>query len=303
MEPFTPTHIPVLPKEILEYFHQIENLENPIFLDGTAGEGGHGELILKEFATAKLILNDRDPAMLARASQRLSSYSERFFPIEGNFSDINAKDLKEKFGFFKFDGILLDLGISTFHLVGSDRGFSFKKDEYLDMRLDENSKLTAFEVLNKYKAEKLSQIFREYGEENWTKKIVEKILLVRKKNPIRTTLDLAKLVESVIPRKFWPDKTHPSFRVFQAVRIEVNHELEHIKKGLENLSHLLNSGGILCVISFHSLEDRIVKQAFKEKQRCEMFRIITKKPVTTGEEEIKSNPSSRSAKLRVLKAK
>ena len=302
MEEFRPTHIPVLPKEILEYFHLIENQTNPVFLDGTAGERGHSELILKEFPSAKLILNDRDSIMLTRASERLKNFSGRFFPLEGNFSDVSTTEIEERIGFPKVDGILLDLGISTFHLTSSERGFSFKNEEYLDMRLDENGKLTAFEVLNKYKAEKLSQIFREYGEENWTKKIVEKILLVRKKNPIRTTLDLAKLVESVIPRKFWPDKTHPSFRVFQAVRIEVNNELGHIKSGIENLSSLLNSGGILCVISFHSLEDRIVKQVFKEKMRDGLFSILTKKPITPTEEEIKVNPSSRSAKLRVLKA-
>ncbi|HRG47368.1 MAG TPA: 16S rRNA (cytosine(1402)-N(4))-methyltransferase RsmH [Leptospiraceae bacterium] len=302
MEEFKPTHIPVLPKEILEYFGQIENQENPIFLDGTAGEGGHSELILKEFQSAKLVLNDRDSIMLARATERLSAFQGRFYPLEGNFSEVDATDLEERTGKGKVDGILLDLGISTFHLTSSERGFSFKNEEYLDMRLDETGKLTAYDVLNKYKAEKLSQIFREYGEENWTKKIVEKILLVRKKNPIRTTLDLAKLVESVIPRKFWPDKTHPSFRVFQAVRIEVNNELGHIKDGIENLTNLLEKGGILCVISFHSLEDRIVKQVFREKSKDEMFSILTKKPITPSEEEMKINPSSRSAKLRVLKA-
>ncbi len=302
MENFKPTHIPVLPKEILEYFHEIQNKDIPTFLDGTAGEGGHSELILKEFPTAKLVLNDRDSIMLYRASTRLGAFSGRFFPLEGNFSEVEAIDLEDRIGSSKVDGILLDLGISTYHLTSSERGFSFKNEEYLDMRLDEGGKLTAYEVLNKYKAEKLSQIFREYGEENWTKKIVEKILLVRKKNPIRTTLDLAKLVESVIPRKFWPDKTHPSFRVFQAVRIEVNNELGHIREGIENLSNLLNKGGILCVISFHSLEDRIVKQVFREKSKGEMFSILTKKPITPGEEELKVNPSSRSAKLRVLKA-
>jgi 16S rRNA (cytosine1402-N4)-methyltransferase len=302
MTEFKPTHIPVLPKEILDYFHEIGTKENLFFLDGTAGEGGHSELILKEFANAKLILNDRDSIMLARASNRLANFSERIFPLEGNFSEITEDDIISKIGNNKIDGILLDLGISTFHLIGSERGFSFKNEEYLDMRLDESTKLTAFEVLNKYKAEKLSQIFREYGEENWTKKIVEKILLVRKKNPIRTTVDLAKLVESVIPRKFWPDRTHPSFRVFQAIRIEVNNELGHIRKGLESLGNLLNPGGILCVISFHSLEDRIVKQVFKERDSTGMFEILTKKPIVPSDEEIKANPSSRSAKLRVLKA-
>lgn len=302
MGDFKPTHIPVLPKEIIEYFSQIENKESPIFLDGTAGEGGHSELILNAFPNAKIILNDRDSIMLARASERLEPYIGKFFPLEGNFSEVESTQIEERVGSSQVDGILLDLGISTFHLTSSERGFSFKNEEYLDMRLDEGAKLTAFDVLNKYKAEKLSQIFREYGEENWTKKIVEKILLVRKKNPIRTTLDLAKLVESVIPRKFWPDKTHPSFRVFQALRIEVNNELGHIRDGIENLIPILRNGGILCVISFHSLEDRIVKQVFKEKSKDGMFEIITKKPIIPTEEEIKINPSSRSAKLRVLKS-
>ncbi len=291
-----------MPEEIISYFTELGRENEIRFIDGTAGEGGHTQILLEHFPNSKVLLNDRDSIMLERASERLKKYLDRVFLREGNFSEILSKDIEEAFQTQKVNGILLDLGISTFHLIGRERGFSFKTNENLDMRLDESGRLTAFDVVNKYKAEKLSQIFREYGEENWTKKIVEKIVLVRRKKPIQTTQELAKIVESVIPRKFWPDKTHPSFRIFQAIRIEVNDELGHIKKGLEALLNLLDKDGIFCVISFHSLEDRIVKQVFREKSKDGKFEILTKKPILPKEEEIKQNPSSRSAKLRVIKA-
>ncbi|HMV45089.1 MAG TPA: 16S rRNA (cytosine(1402)-N(4))-methyltransferase RsmH [Leptospiraceae bacterium] len=302
MTDFQLTHVSVMPEEIISYFTELGRENEIRFIDGTAGEGGHTQILLEHFPNSKVLLNDRDSIMLERASERLKKYLDRVFLREGNFSEILSKDIEEAFQTQKVNGILLDLGISTFHLIGRERGFSFKTNENLDMRLDESGRLTAFDVVNKYKAEKLSQIFREYGEENWTKKIVEKIVLVRRKKPIQTTQELAKIVESVIPRKFWPDKTHPSFRIFQAIRIEVNDELGHIKKGLEALLNLLDKDGIFCVISFHSLEDRIVKQVFREKSKDGKFEILTKKPILPKEEEIKQNPSSRSAKLRVIKA-
>lgn len=297
----TPVHLPVLPVEILKSFETISKEEKSFFLDGTGGEGGHTKLILENFPKSIVLINDRDKVMLSRCKERLENFKERVLFREGIFSEIDSSELKE-LGIESLDGILLDFGISTFHLKSSERGFSFKKEEFLDMRLSLDTKLTAFEVVNGYSSAKLNQIFREYGEENWALKIVDKILEIRKKKKIETTFELAKLVESVIPRKFWQAKTHPSFRIFQAIRIEVNKELEHIEKALKNLPYLLKPGGIISVISFHSLEDRISKNCFKELERTDKFEIITKKPIFPTEKEVNDNFASRSAKLRILKA-
>jgi 16S rRNA (cytosine1402-N4)-methyltransferase len=296
-----PIHIPVLPEEVLISFGSISKDKKSFFLDCTAGEGGHSKLILENFPKAKILLNDRDYVMLEKAKERVNEFSDRVFFREGIFSEITESTLEE-FEIEKFDAILIDFGISTFHLKESERGFSFKKDEFLDMRLSHGQKLTAFEVVNEYSSRKLTQIFREYGEENWTLKIVDKLIESRRKKKLETTFELAKLVECVIPRKFWQAKTHPSFRIFQAIRIEVNNELEHIKKALVNLPKLLNNNGILSVISFHSLEDRIAKNSFKELERTDKFEIITKKPIYPSSEEVEKNFASRSARLRILKA-
>jgi 16S rRNA (cytosine1402-N4)-methyltransferase len=288
----------VLVKEVLDYFASLPN--DSSFLDCTAGEGGHSEAILQKFTDSKILLNDRDSIMLERATERLSPYKDRIFPNLAKFSDLSKETLPENFP-KEVDGILLDFGISTYHLVQSGRGFSFKHEEPLDMRLSTEQKLTAREVLNKYNYEKLFKIFREYGEENWTKKILEKLIVQRRKKFLETTTDLAKLVESAIPRKFWPEKTHPSFRIFQAVRIEVNSELDLIQTALRNLPYLLKKEGVMIAISFHSLEDRIVKTEFKELEKTNQFEIMTKKPILPSEEEILLNFASRSAKLRAIK--
>ncbi len=293
------THYPVLLKEVIQSFESLRGKKDLFFLDCTAGEGGHSLAILNEFPDSRILLNDRDSVMLERSKIRLQDFKSRCFFLEGLFSEID-KSIFEEIETNSFDGILLDFGISTFHLKDSERGFSFKNNEFLDMRLSIEQKLTAYEVINKYSSVKLNEIFRKYGEENWTLKIVDKILLDRKKTPIKTTLDLAKLVESVIPRKFWPDKTHPSFRVFQALRIEVNSELDSIQNALHKLPTLLSPNGILSAISFHSLEDRIVKNTFKELEKDSHFKVLTKKPIVPSDEEIELNFPSRSAKLRIL---
>ncbi len=297
----TPVHLPVLPFEVLKSFETISKEEKSFFLDGTGGEGGHSKLILDNFPNSRVLINDRDEVMLLRCKERLKDYKDRVLFREGIFSEITFSELAE-FDIINLNGILLDFGISTFHLKDSERGFSFKKNEFLDMRLSLEQKLTAFEVVNNYSSAKLNQIFREYGEENWALKIVDKIIEIRKKKKIETTSELAKLVESVIPKKFWQAKTHPSFRIFQAIRIEVNKELDHIKKALMNLPVLLKPNGIITVISFHSLEDRISKNCFKELERTDKFEIITKKPILPTEKEVNENFASRSAKLRILKA-
>lgn len=301
MEKFIPVHVPVLKREIIGYFSQIPKKETLYFLDGTAGEGGHSELILSHFKNAKLIMIDRDPEMLERSVKRVDAFKDRIHPMNLIFSEFMPSEIEEFTKGNKLDGILLDLGISTYHFEQSNRGFTLKKEEPLDMRLSPDSKISAKEVVNKYKAEKLLEIFREYGEENWALKIVDKIVAARRQKPIQTTLELAKLVEATIPRKFWPDKGHPAFRVFQAIRIEVNNELFHIKKGIEKLLPFLEVNGIFCVIAFHSLEDRIVKNCFKAVEG-KGFEPLTKKPVTPTDQEITLNNASRSAKLRVVRA-
>jgi 16S rRNA (cytosine1402-N4)-methyltransferase len=294
-----PVHIPVLKTEILNYFSQIQG-ENLIFLDGTAGEAGHSLAILENIPNSRVLLVDRDEFMLERAKRRLANFQGRFFPLLSNFSEIDQESLAE-LQIEKLDGILLDFGISTFHIKNSDRGFSFQSDEPLDMRLSP-SKKTAADILRTYDEKHLEQIFLNYGEENWSRKIAANIVETRRQNPILRTKDLNQLIEKTIPRKFWPPKVHPAFRIYQALRIEVNGELDHIKIALENLPKLLNHSGILQAISFHSLEDRITKQTLKQLAESGDYRILTKKPISATDEEIKMNPASRSAKLRVLEA-
>lgn len=272
-----------------------------LFLDGTAGEGGHSLLFLKEFPNSKVILCDRDPVMLSRAMARIDEFKSRVVPIETNFSEIDSSLLQSHGVLEAPQGILLDLGISTFHLFHSGRGFSFREAEPLDMRLSPNAGLSAQDVLNTYSKDKLMHIFYTYGEERWSKKIVEVIVDRRKRNSISSASELADLVSKIIPRKFWPPGRHPATRIFQALRIEVNQELAHIEKGLDSLLHLLRLGGVIQVISFHSLEDRIVKNAFRDYAKQNGFELLTKKPILPSEEETNENPASRSAKLRVLR--
>ncbi|MBW0435923.1 16S rRNA (cytosine(1402)-N(4))-methyltransferase RsmH [Leptospira yasudae] len=297
-----PVHYSVQGKEILQIFTENFSKEDPVlFLDGTAGEGGHSLLFLKEFSNSKVILCDRDPVMLSRAMARIDEFKNRVIPIETNFSEIDSSLLQSHGVAEAPQGILLDLGISTFHLFHSGRGFSFREAEPLDMRLSPSAGLSAEDVLNTYSKDKLMHIFYTYGEERWSKKIAEVIVDRRKQNSISSTSELADLVSKIIPRKFWPPGRHPATRIFQALRIEVNQELAHIEKGLDSLLHLLRLGGVIQVISFHSLEDRIVKNAFRDYAKQNGFELLTKKPILPSEEETKENPASRSAKLRVLR--
>ncbi|TGN18614.1 16S rRNA (cytosine(1402)-N(4))-methyltransferase RsmH [Leptospira idonii] len=293
-------HIPVLPQEVLSLLSQTTSSSPGWFLDGTAGEGGHSRLILEQFPQAKLILVDRDSVMLARALQNLESHRSRVFPFQMNFSEIDRSILEEA-GCPGLDGVLVDLGVSLFHFLHSGRGFTFKQEEPLDMRLEPQfGNKTAADVVNYSSVIQLKKIFWDYGEERWALKIANNIVQVRHKNKFETNLDLAKLVEASIPRKFWPKEAHPATRIFQALRIEVNQELEHADKGIRSLASLLLPGGVIACISFHSLEDRIVKWAFRDLQANEDFSILTKKPILPTDEEIRSNRASRSAKLRGL---
>lgn len=277
----------------------MENPDPKWILDGTAGEGGHSKLILETFPNANLILVDRDQIMLARAKAVLGD-SPRIYPFQMNFSEIDQKFL-DGIGCPGLDGALVDLGVSLFHFLHSGRGFTFKNEEPLDMRLEPNlGNKTAADVVNYSSILHLKKVFWEYGEERWALKVANNIVQTRHKKKFETNVDLAKLVEASIPRKFWPKDSHPATRIFQALRIEVNEELEHAKKGIHQISNLLSPGGVFVCISFHSLEDRVVKWSFRSLKEEGPFNILTKKPVLPTEEEIRQNRASRSAKLRVI---
>ena len=288
-------HQPVLTQEILNIILQFfAKNQAVLFIDGTTGEGGHSEFFFKEFSQSKGILLDRDKNMLEIAKKRLHSYQKQIL----YFQNSNFAKLKLSTG-IKANFILADLGISSYHYKISQRGFGFQKEEELDMRLEsENQNLTAQRIINFYPPHKLLHIFYEYGEESWSKKIVETIITHRKKNPIQSTFQLADLICRTIPKKFWKKNFHPATKIFQALRIEVNQELQHIQEGIPHLFEHLLENGLLFVISFHSLEDRIIKKYFKKLEQ--QYKLLTKKPIKPQKQEKINNPASRSAKLRVI---
>ncbi|MCG6148967.1 16S rRNA (cytosine(1402)-N(4))-methyltransferase RsmH [Leptospira levettii] len=297
-------HIPVLPNEVISLLQQAQNPNPMWFLDGTAGEGGHSKLILKSFPEAKLILIDRDAVMLERAKKEIQKEIgslDRVHAFQMNFSEVD-RTLLEEVGCSGLDGALVDLGVSLFHFLHSGRGFTFKNEEPLDMRLEPQvGQKTAADVVNYSSVLHLKKVFWEYGEERWALKIANNIVQSRHKKKFETNTDLVKLVEASIPRKFWPKESHPATRIFQALRIEVNEELVHAEKGIRSLANCLQIGGVLTCISFHSLEDRIVKWTFRDLKATNEFEILTKKPILPTDQEIKENRASRSAKLRGLR--
>jgi 16S rRNA (cytosine1402-N4)-methyltransferase len=299
-------HEPVLLEETVA---ALAPAEGKTIVDGTLGGGGHSGALLA--AGARVIAIDQDPAALNFAGKRLAEFGDRFQPVRGTFA--NAAQLLDGLGISKIDGALLDLGVSSHQLDPPERGFSFQSDGPLDMRLDPNGPITAADLVNTMSPEQLERIFREFGEESGARKVAAKLARERMVRPFTTTLELAEAVESVIPRR---SGTHPATRVFQALRIAVNRELEALEQGLEQLTARLAPGGIFAVITFHSLEDRIVKTFFKHRcteflDRPEwpaprrnpdfLFQPLTRKPVTASAAEEKRNPRSRSAKLRAVK--
>ncbi|WP_448587762.1 16S rRNA (cytosine(1402)-N(4))-methyltransferase RsmH [Thermocrinis sp.] len=280
-------HKPVLLEEAVEL---LLGSGGKVFVDCTVGLGGHAKRILEKNSQAFLIGIDRDPFALELAKENLRDFEGRFSLYKANYSDFDLV-LKEE-GVDLVDGFLFDLGVSMYQLK-SPRGFSFQRDEPLDMRMDPEEKLTAYEVVNKYPEKELERIIREYGEERKARAIAKAIVLRRSRKPIETTKELADLVASVVKRH---GRLHPATKTFQAIRIEVNKELDHLKKALWKTPGYLRSGGRLVVISFHSLEDRIVKTFFRE--HAHQLKILTKKPITPKKEEVMQNPASRSAKLR-----
>lgn len=269
---------------------------NPIqggtYVDATIGPGGHSEAILTLIGTeGKLIGIDRDNEALRIVQGKLSD--KRVILRKGNFSDM--ENLLNKEGITEVDGILFDLGISMVQMKDIERGLSFISDKRLDMRMDREQPLSAWDVVNRYPVKELEKIFREFGEERLSRKIAEAIIRQRRIRPIDTCSVLSEIVERVYGRR---GRVHPATKTFQALRIEVNKELEELQKGLDSSIRIMKKCGRLCVISYHSLEDRIVKHFIARSSKEGSLRVITKKPLTPGPEEIRLNPSSRSAKLR-----
>ncbi len=288
----------------------LECKDGKIYVDCTLGGGGHSELILKRISpNGKLIAFDIDDEAIAHSKERLKNYSNLTI-VKSSYTNIKYE--LEKLGINKITGgVLLDLGASYHQLTKAERGFSFSKNAPLDMRFDMQADFSAYDVVNTYKEDDLVRIFSEYGEERFSKRIAKKIVEVRSKKKIQTTGELADLIISATPKI--KSHIHPATRVFQAIRIEVNNELKNVNNVLADILELLDVGGIISIISFHSLEDRIVKRFFKHeslKCRCnEMIckcpppkiELVNRKPIVASEEEIKENPPSRSAKLRVAR--
>ena len=301
-------HIPVLLKECIE---GLNIKENGIYVDGTLGGAGHSIEILKKLKNGLLIGIDRDKQALKAAQEKLSEFKNVEY-VYGNHDDI--KEILENLQIDKVDGILLDLGVSSYQLDEATRGFSYMKDSSLDMRMDLSSELTAKKVVNTYSEEKLADIFFRYGEEKFAKRIARRICEVRNKKEIETTQELVKIIEEAVPKNN-KKEGHPAKKVFQAIRIEVNDELNPLYNTVKNCIDVLKPGGRLCIITFHSLEDRAVKEAYVDAQgKCtcppglpycvcgykSIGKIITKKPILPTKEETIENSRAKSAKLRIF---
>ncbi len=294
----------------------IENLnirKDLIYVDGTLGGGGHSYHILKKLnGTGMLIGIDRDKDALNAATAKLSEFSN-FQTVHDNHANIIS--ILKELDISGVDGILLDLGVSSYQLDEADRGFSYMHDAKLDMRMNRDDDISAYEVVNKYSEEELFRIFKDYGEEKYSSSIARKICQKRQEKSIETTFELVDIIKSAMPKKALNEKQHPAKRVFQAIRIEVNEELVKLKQAVCDSIMALNDKGRLCIITFHSLEDKIVKHAYEEMEgRCtcpkdfpvcvcnykSYGKIVNKKPIVSQEEELEENPRARSAKLRVF---
>ncbi|HXV20586.1 MAG TPA: 16S rRNA (cytosine(1402)-N(4))-methyltransferase RsmH [Desulfuromonadales bacterium] len=312
MEAATFSHLSVLPEEVLAL---LDPVPGGIYLDGTVGGGGHARLILEASAPdGRLIGLDRDPSALRKAAEVLAPFGDRVVLRHRNFSE--ATGVLTELGINGLDGMLLDLGVSSHQLDEASRGFSFRGEAPLDMRMDPTHGPTAADLVNTAAAEELTRIFREYGEERWAGRIARRIVQVRQQHPLTTTRQLAELVRDTVPGGKAPARIHPATRVFQALRIQVNQELEHVSRGIAEAIVLLKPGGRLVVISFHSLEDRIVKRFFQEEAKgcicpprlpacvCNhrpRLELLTRKGVRATDAEVEANPRARSAVLRAVR--
>jgi len=305
-------HVPVLLKEVLRYL----NLkQGDIIFDGTLGGAGHTVEIIKAIVpTGKVIGVDLHGQTISTATSRLRDFSKNVVLVNDNFA--NIKKILKRINIKSIDGMLLDLGLSSFLIEKSKRGFSYLKNEKLDMRFGNGDYISAFDVVSKYSQGKLTEIFRKYGEERWSKSIAKNIVKHRKSGDIKTTGELVEIIKDSIPRKLkYQRRGHPAKRIFQAIRMEVNKELDNLKMAIEDGFKMLKSGGRMVIISYHSLEDRMVKSSFLEYEgkctcppdfpvckcgREKRAEIITRKVVRPRLEEISSNPRSKNARLRVL---
>jgi len=283
-------HVPVMLRKVLEV---LMVRESGIYVDGTVGLGGHAEGILRSVAGGCTLIGiDQDIEALKIAKKRLENYNVHL--AKDDFS--NMESVVKDFGYKKADGILLDLGVSSLQFKTEGRGFSFLKDEPLDMRMDRDQELTAANIVNEYSESDLAHVLWQYGEERFSRRIARAVIAARAKKPVETCRELSRIIERTVKRK---GRIHPATRTFQALRIEVNKELTRLTTAMNAGMNLLRAGGRFCVLSYHSLEDRIVKHSFKEMAHEGIVTIITKRPLVPEKEELCSNPSSRSAKLRV----
>ena len=295
----------------------IDNLQikpEGIYVDGTLGGGGHSyHIAAKLTGSGRLIGIDQDDAAIEAAKLRLRSYEDRVTLIRDNYS--NARQVLIQIGIDQVDGIVLDLGVSSFQLDTAERGFSYKYDTHLDMRMDRRQSLTAANIINSYSETELFHVIRDYGEEQFAKNIAKHIVNARKDKPIGTTGELNEIIKAAIPAKMRAAGGHPSKRTFQAIRIECNKELEVLKDSLDDFIEMLKPGGRICIITFHSLEDRIVKTAFRRNEnpctcppdfpvcvcgQVSRGKVITRKPILPSKDEIAINKRAKSAKLRVF---
>lgn len=303
-------HISVLYNETLD----ILNIKpDGIYVDGTMGGAGHSEGICKRLSDKGTFIGiDRDDFVFDRAKERLSPYNCKKHFVKGNFHDI--KNILQELGIDKVDGMMVDLGVSSFQIDDEKRGFSFRHDGPLDMRMDRTSDFDAKMLVNTYSYEDLRRIISEYGEEQFAGNIAKHIIKRREEKPIETTFELVEIIKAAIPKKFHAKK-HPAKKTFQAIRIEVNNEIDALEKSVEDMIDVLDKGGRLAVITFHSLEDRITKKVFNDKKKgctCPKdfpvcvcgnkpkVKVLTGKPILPTNEEIEYNPRSRSAKLRAI---
>ncbi len=302
-------HVSVLLNECID---NLNIKPGGVYLDGTLGLGGHSYQIASRLTTGRLICIDRDETAIERAGKRLAPFGDRVTLVHGNFSD--AAQIIDSLGIPGVDGMLFDLGVSSPQLDEIQRGFSYMGDAPLDMRMDAGDSLTAYEVVNTWPEERLNRILWDYGEERYARRISRAILEHRSKKPIATTLELVDIIKGAMPAAALREKQHPAKRSFQAIRIAVNDELGAISQMMETAPDKLNKGGRLCVISFHSLEDRIVKAGIAARENgctcpreapictcgfVQTLKSVSRKPILPGAEELEQNPRSRSAKLRV----
>ena len=285
-----------------------------IYVDGTLGGGGHAYEVCRRLGDKGSIVGiDQDAAAIEAAGNRLKDFGEKVTIVRSNYCDMKSK--LHELGIDKVDGIVLDLGVSSYQLDTAERGFSYREDAPLDMRMDTRQKMTARDIVNDYEEMELYRVIRDYGEDKFAKNIAKHIVAARKVKPIETTGELTEIIRASIPMKYQKKSGHPAKRTFQAIRIELNRELEVLKDSLDDMIDLLNPGGRLCIITFHSLEDRIVKSAFRKSEnpctcpsdfpvcvcgKVSKGSILTRKPILPSEEEMEENSRAKSAKLRIF---